>query len=99
MKYFVAESIMENPLPCTPDELKTVYLPAHVEHLQGALKSGMLLVGGPNETGGGYLLLRSESREEVEAFLSRDPYQVHKLNHFILKEYFPTDRSEMVKDW
>ena len=39
------------------------------------------------------------SREEVEAFLARDPYQIHQLNRFILKEYFPTERSEMVKDW
>ena len=45
------------------------------------------------------LLLRGESREEVEAFLARDPYQLHKLNRFILKEYFPTERSELVKDW
>ena len=99
MKYFVAESVMVSPLPCTAEEVKTIHLPAHVEHLQGGLKTGMLLVGGPNESGGGYLLLRGESREEVEAFLARDPYQLHKLNRFILKEYFPTERSEMVKDW
>ena len=99
MEYFVAESVMESPLPCAAEELKNVYLPAHVEHLRRGLESGMLLVGGPNETGGGYLLLRGESREEVEAFLSRDPYQLHKLNRFLLKEYFPTERSEWVKDW
>ena len=99
MKYFVAESIMENPLPCTPEEMKTLYLPAHVAHLKGGLTSGMLLVGGPNETGGGYLLLRAETRQEVEDFLSRDPFRLHKLNRFILKEFFPNDRSEMVKDW
>ena len=99
MKYFVAESVMEQPLPCTAEEMKNLYIPAHVAHLHTGLESGMLLVGGPNESGGGYLLLRAETREEAEAFLSRDPFQLHKLNRFILKEFFPNDRSEMVKDW
>lgn len=99
MKYFVAESIMTEPLPVTAEELETRYLPLHVAHLQAGIAEGTLLLGGPCETGGGFLLLRAESREAAEAFLERDPFRVRGLNRFRLTEFDPRERSAMVADW
>ena len=66
MKYFIAESVMNERLPVTPEELERDYLPLHVAHMQQGVAAGLLLMAGPNETGG-FLILRGESREAVEA--------------------------------
>lgn len=99
MKYFIAESIMTEPCPVTGEEMKSTYVPAHVAHLHRGIDAGMLLMGGPNEFGGGFLLLKADSREEVMAFLEKDPFRTNGINRFRLTEFFPNDRSEMVKDW
>lgn len=99
MKYFIAESVMTEPMPVTPEEMRTVYVPAHVAHLHRGIDDGMLLLGGPNETGGGFLVLRAESREALDAFLERDPFRVNGLNRFIVREFNPSDRAELLKDW
>lgn len=99
MKYFVAESIMTQPCPVSGEEMKNTYVPAHVAHLHRGIDAGTLLLGGPNEFGGGFLLLRGESREAVEAFLEKDPFRVNGINSFRLTEFNPCDRSDMVKDW
>jgi len=99
MKYFVAESVMTRPCPVDSEELAQVFIPAHVAHLQEGIRDGILLLGGPNELGGGFLLLRSESRAEAEAFLEQDPFRVNGLNTFRLTEFNPSERSESVKNW
>ena len=98
MKYFIAESVMNDPLPATPQQMKEIYVPAHEAHLHEGIAAGMLLMGGPSATGG-FLILRAESREALDAFLARDPFQTNGLNRFIVKEFDPRDRAEIVKDW
>ena len=99
MKYFVAESVMNDPLPVTAEELKSVFVPQHVAHLQEGIAAGLLLLGGPSETGGGFLLLRAETRAEAEAFLERDPFRKNGINRFRLTEFTPSERSAFVQDW
>lgn len=99
MNYFIAESIMTEPSPVSPEELQRVYVPAHVAHLQQGIAEGLLLLGGPNEHGGGFLVLRAPSRAAVEEFLARDPFRVNGINSFRLTEFFPHERSACVKDW
>ena len=99
MKYFVAESVMVTPAPVSEEKMKQVYIPAHVAHLHEGIDAGVVLLGGPSETGGGFLLLRGESREAVMAFLAKDPFQQNGINHFRVTEFTPNDRSDMVKDW
>jgi len=98
MKYFVVESVMNDLLPATPQQMKEVYVPAHEAHLHEGIAAGMLLMGGPSATGG-FLILRAESREALDAFLARDPFRTNGLNQFRVTEFDPRDRAEMVKDW
>lgn len=99
MKYYIAQSVMTEPLPVSAEELERVYLPAHADHVRRGTESGTVLLGGPNELGGGFLVLRAESRAALDAFLAADPLQVHGLNRFAVTEFFPKDRSAAVQDW
>lgn len=99
MKYYIAESIMTTPAPFTAAEMKAVYIPAHVEHLHRGIREGILLMGGPNEHGGGFLVLRAEDRGELDEFLEKDPFRTNGINSFRVTEFTPNDRSDMVKDW
>ena len=99
MKYFVAESIMNDPMPVSREEFLSVYAPLHIAHVQEGVAAGVVLMGGPNETGGGFLLLRTESRADAEAFLEDDPFRKNGINRFRLTEFTPKDRADPVKDW
>lgn len=99
MKYFIAESIMTDPMPVSKEEFLRVYAPQHVAHMKQGIDAGIVLMAGPNELGGGFLLMRTETRAAAEAFLAEDVYPVNGLNRFRLTEYDPKDRAEMVMDW
>ena len=98
MRYFIAESVMNDDLPVTPEQMEKEYLPQHIAYLQQAIGTGMLLMAGPGESGG-FLILRAETRETVDAFLENEPYRRNGFNRFVVKEFIPKDRAEIVKDW
>ena len=98
MKYFIAESVMNENLPVTPQQMEKDYLPQHVAYLQTAIGTGMLLMAGPCETGG-FIILRAETREAVDAFLENEPFRRNGFNCFVVKEFIPKDRADIVKDW
>lgn len=98
MRYFIVESVMKTDIPATPQEMEEVWIPAHVTHLHEGIEAGMVLMGGPCDTGG-FLVLRAESRAEIDAFLEDDPFRVNGFNTFRVKEFDPKDRADMVKDW
>lgn len=99
MQYFVAESMMNDPMPVSREEFLSVYAPMHIAHVQEGVADGVVLMGGPSETGGGFLLLRTESRAEAEAFLEDDPFRKLGINRFRLTGFTPKDRADLVKDW
>jgi len=99
MKYFVVESVMKDPLPVSREAFETVYAPQHVAHMNEGVDAGLILMAGPNELGGGFLLFRAETREEAERFLEADTFRVNGLNEFRITEFFPKDRAELVKNW
>ena len=98
MRYFIVESVMKTNIPATPQEMEEVWIPAHVTHLHEGIEAGMVLMGGPCDTGG-FLILRANSLDEINAFLEEDPFRVNGFNTFRVKEFDPKDRADMVKDW
>lgn len=100
MKYFLAQSIMADPLPVPAEEVPTVYLPMHQKHIAGGIEAGHLLFAGPKtEEGGGMLVARFESREALDAYLARDPFVTNGLARFEVKEFIMADRSDFVKEF
>lgn len=100
MKYFLAQSIMNDPLPVPAEDVPRIYIPMHEKHLATGIEAGMVLFAGPKVTeGGGLMIARAESRETLDAFLARDPFVTNGLAHFDVKEFMMNDRSEYVKEF
>lgn len=100
MKYFLAQSIMYDPLPIPPKDLPGLYIPMHEKHIASGIEAGMVLFAGPKlNEGGGFMVARAESREELDAFTARDPFVVNGIAYFEVKEFLMNDRSEYVKNF
>ena len=100
MLYFVAESVFNPELPVSEEELKTVVIPAHEKHIARGIEEGRILLAGPKVSeGGGLMIVRAQSRGELDAFLALDPFVTGGIASFALKEFKLNDRSEYVKDW
>lgn len=100
MKYFLAQSIMNDPLPVPAEDVPKIYIPLHAKHIATGIESGNVLLAGPKpEEGGGLMIARFPSREALDEFLSRDPFVTFGLAHFEVKEFLLNDRSENVKAW
>lgn len=100
MKYFLAQSVMRDPLPVPAEDIPKIYIPMHEKHIASGIEAGMVLFAGPKtEEGGGLMIARAESREALEEFLSRDPFTKFGLAGFEVKEFLMNDRSEYVKEF
>lgn len=100
MKYYLAQSIMLDPLPVPAEDMPSKYLPLHEKHIAEGIESGMVLFAGPKtQEGGGLFIARAESRELIEEYISRDPFTVRGLARFNVTEFLMKDRSEAVSDF
>jgi hypothetical protein len=68
-------------------------LPQHLEYMIGLEKKGQLFASGPltaaagQPQGDGLSILRAASMEEARAIAGADPFVVHKLRSFELREW------------
>lgn len=100
MKYFVTESVFNDPLPVSPEELEKTYIPMHVAHINAAIDRGQVLLAGPKvESGGGFIVVKAESREELDKFVSADPFVIHGIGRPIIQEFLLNDRAPCIRDW
>jgi uncharacterized protein YciI len=92
--FVLAEAIYASPLPCSRQELDEVLLPAHDAHVRAGMERGLVLLGGPKvQGGGGFLLLRADSRAQLDEFLQADPLVVHKVQTFRLTPWNILDHA------
>lgn len=95
MPHYIVEITYRAPL-ARIDETVT----AHRAHLQTGYDQGMLLASGPQvPRSGGILVARAPSREALEAFIAKDPYQVQGLAEYRLIEFQPVKRQDWAADW
>lgn len=100
MKYFLAQSIMNSPLPVPAEDVPKIYIPLHEKHIAAGIAAGNVLLAGPKtEEGGGLMIARFPSRAALDEFLARDPFVTNGLARFEVKEFLLNDRSDRVKDW
>ena len=100
MKYFLAQSIMAEPLPVPAEDVPKLYIPMYEKHIAAGIAAGMVLLAGPKVTeGGGLMIARAESREALDDFLAHDPFVLKGLARFDVKEFMLNDRSEFVKEF
>lgn len=100
MRYYIAESVMNDPLPVPAEELPKTYIPLHEAHIQSGIDQGRILLAGPKVgEGGGLMVARAEDRADLDQFLDRDPYVVHGIAHFAVREFKLNDRAPELAGW
>ena len=86
----------------TADQIGAV-LPQHLEYMIGLEKQGVLFASGPltaaagAPAGDGLTILRAASADEARAIASADPFVVHKLRSFEVREWTLMEGSFGVK--
>ena len=100
MRYFISESVFNDPLPVPAEEIPKTYVPLHEAHVKAAIDQGQVLLAGPKVgEGGGFMVVKAESREALDEFMASDPFVVHGIAHFVVREFKLNDRAPCIQDW
>ncbi len=95
MKHFIVEVNYKVPV----EELGET-LPEHRKFLGIGYERGLFLLSGPRvPRTGGMLVARAESLEELQSFLSGDPYLLKDLAEHRYIEFDPVLRQGFLEDW
>ena len=99
MPHYVMENVLNNPLPCSVEEQKAL-VPAHKAFVAEWLNKGRVLAAGPRAAGGGgFIILRADSREELDEYIKTDPFIQKGINYYIINEFKPFDYPDSVAQW
>jgi uncharacterized protein YciI len=75
------------------------YLQAHRAFLDDHYKQGLFLLSGPMKPRvGGILIALTKDREQLEAVLQNDPYQLADIADYQLIEFTPVKHRDELKD-
>jgi uncharacterized protein YciI len=97
MKHFLLEGEHIVPFEQRAPEL----IAAHRQFLQQGYDKGHFLLSGPSiPPKGGILIARSESLDELKAFLADEPYSKAKVMRFgKIIEFNPAQHQAVLNDW
>lgn len=99
MKFFAIEGTFKDPLPVPPDELKEA-IGGHMAFLDIGFKQGFILVSGPNpQIGGGFILMKAESRADVDAYLAKDPLLTSGIQDYCITEFKLHKCQPFAEEW
>ena len=93
MKYFIVEGILKD-----SDKINEDIMKEHMAYTQKAMDEGIILVSGlKSDMSGGIFVIKSESVEKLESYLSKEPFiQDYKFVEFNT-HYFNPSPSEWFK--
>ncbi|MFT4042782.1 MAG: YciI family protein [Gordonia sp. (in: high G+C Gram-positive bacteria)] len=97
MKYFILEGKHLVPLAEIPAELRQ----AHFDFLEAGMAAGHFLASGPKVgVGGGFLLARAQSRDDLDDIISTEPFTSNGVMVFEkVQEAFPRQNAPFADDW
>ncbi|MBU3138191.1 YciI family protein [Clostridium gasigenes] len=83
MKYFVIEGTLKN-----SDSIDETTMNEHIAYSQKAANAGLILVSGlKGDFSGGLSIMKGNSIEEVEAYLSADPLKISGTQDYRVIEF------------
>ncbi|RPH94277.1 hypothetical protein EHM69_07840 [candidate division KSB1 bacterium] len=95
MKHFLVEITYT----AEPDQMAAIR-PEHRAYVKTGFDGGLLLFSGPrNPMTGGLVVARMKSREDVERFFAKDPFQLNKLATYRFIEFDPVFFQPFLEDW
>jgi len=96
MKYFIVEGILKN-----SDSINENILKEHIEYSsQNAVDVGLILVSGiKGDESGGISIMKFESFEKVEEYLSKDPLKLAGIQEYRVIELTPHYIQSSASEW
>lgn len=95
MKYFIVEGILKN-----ADKINDSIMKEHMDYTQKAMDAGLILMSGLKEDmSGGVFVIKLESLQMVEEYLSNEPFKINGIQEYKIMEFNPHYFNESSKAW
>ena len=83
MKYFIVEGILKD-----SDKINEDIMKEHMAYTQKAMDEGIILVSGlKSDMSGGIFVIKSESVEKLESYLSKEPFKLYGIQDYKFVEF------------
>lgn len=95
MKYFIVEGILQN-----PEKINDSIMKEHMAYTQKAMDAGMILMSGlKKDMSGGIFVIKSESIENLETYLSNEPFKVYGIQDYKFTEFDAHYFNQSPSEW
>ena len=85
MKYFIIEGTIK-----TLDSIHENTMKEHIDYSQKAMDEGLILMSGLKEDmSGGIFVMKAETTEKVERYLSNEPFKLLGIQEYSVIEFSP----------
>lgn len=95
MKYFVVEGILKNSNPIDENTMKE-----HMAYTKKAMDEGLILMSTlKTDMSGGLFIIKSESLEKLDEYLSSEPFNVSGIQDYRVVEFSPHYLNQSPTEW
>lgn len=95
MKYFIIEGIIKNADLMDENKMKE-----HMNYTQKAMDKGLILMSGLKEDmSGGVFIMKADSIEKIDDYLSNEPFKVYGIQDYNVTEFSPHYFNESPNKW
>lgn len=99
MKFFIIEGVFVDPCPVGKEALEKS-IGAHIAYLEKGFGDGSILVSGPKALGGGgFIVMKAASEEDIFDFLEKDPMKVLGVQTYVVNEFKIHKPLPFACDW
>jgi len=95
MKYFIVEGIIKNADLADENTMEN-----HMAYSQKAMDEGLILMSGLKANmSGGVFIMKAESIEKIEDYLSSEPLKISGVQDYKLMEFSPHYFNQSPSEW
>lgn len=95
MKYFIVEGLLKNSEPVDEHIMKE-----HMAYSKKAMDDGLILMSGLKANmSGGLFIMKSESLEQVQDYLSAEPFKLANIQDYRVIEFSPHYFNQSPSEW
>ncbi|EGT3616950.1 hypothetical protein FHH43_12025 [Clostridium perfringens] len=95
MKYFIVEGILKD-----SDKINEDIMKEHMAYTQKAMDEGMILMSGlKSDMSGGIFVIKAESIEKLEAYLSNEPFKLYGIQDYKFVEFNAHYFNQSPSEW
>ncbi len=95
MKYFIVQGTIKN-----QDKMNDSIMKEHMAYSQKAMDDGLILMSGlKSDISGGVFIMKAESIDKVEKYLSNEPLKVNDIQGYSVVEFSPHYFNQSSNEW